>query len=172
MAMVRAEVLERKPRTNRKGAEQKVNPPSADIKLAVTTTPNDLLDTTAPAAAEVNESESGCGSQVVRNTDAPAGNFPAVKRRRSKSKASIRAAPAERYVFTIAEFCAAHNLSESFYYKLKADGEGPDEMVVGARRLVSCEAATRWRRACLKPHRLTELPRMTRSRRRRFPMPA
>jgi hypothetical protein len=51
-----------------------------------------------------------------------------------------------RLAFTIAEFAQAHRLSVSMYYKLKAQGLGPIEMIVGSRRYVSFEAAERWRR--------------------------
>jgi hypothetical protein len=49
--------------------------------------------------------------------------------------------------YAIREFCAAHRLSESMYFKLRNQGLGPDEMSVGSRRLISFEAAERWRRA-------------------------
>ena len=48
--------------------------------------------------------------------------------------------------FDIDSFCAAHNVSRSKLYQLWTDGTGPDWMQVGARRLISCEAAARWRR--------------------------
>jgi hypothetical protein len=32
------------------------------------------------------------------------------------------------------------------YYEMKAEGWGPTEMVVGRRRVVSLEAAARWRK--------------------------
>jgi hypothetical protein len=48
--------------------------------------------------------------------------------------------------FDIDSFCAAHNISRSKLYQLWTDGTGPDWMQVGARRLISCEAAARWRR--------------------------
>jgi hypothetical protein len=47
--------------------------------------------------------------------------------------------------YSILEFCAAHSISESMFYKLKRVGQTPDEMVVGTRRLISVEAAARWR---------------------------
>jgi hypothetical protein len=50
-----------------------------------------------------------------------------------------------RACFTINEFCAAHGISPAFYYKLKSLGLGPDEMKIGSRRLISFEAAARWR---------------------------
>ena len=37
-------------------------------------------------------------------------------------------------------------LSESMYFKLRNQGLGPDEMSVGSRRIISFEAAERWRR--------------------------
>jgi hypothetical protein len=52
-----------------------------------------------------------------------------------------------RLVFNIPEFCEAHDISEAFYYKLKKQGEGPREMKVGARTLISSESAAEWRRA-------------------------
>jgi len=57
-----------------------------------------------------------------------------------------RELPPAAAAFTIEEFCAAHRLSPSMYFKLKAAGEGPREMHVGARRLISYEAASVWRR--------------------------
>src|SRR5215472_5739762 len=56
-----------------------------------------------------------------------------------------RTAPmAAAAAFTIDEFCAAHRLSPEMYFKLKADGLGPREMLVGSRRMISAEAARRW----------------------------
>jgi hypothetical protein len=49
--------------------------------------------------------------------------------------------------YSIREFCAAHRLSESLYFKLRNQGLGPAEMFVGSRRIISFEAAERWRRA-------------------------
>jgi len=49
--------------------------------------------------------------------------------------------------FTIAEFCRAHRMSQTHYFALKKDGLGPDEMEVGRRRIISFEAAARWRAA-------------------------
>ena len=55
-----------------------------------------------------------------------------------------RTAPmAAAAAFTIEEFCAAHRLSPSTYFKIKADGLGPREMLVGSRRMISAEAARR-----------------------------
>jgi hypothetical protein len=50
-------------------------------------------------------------------------------------------------VFTIAEFCRAHRISQSMYFKLRALGLGPREMMVGTRKLISFEAAADWRKA-------------------------
>jgi hypothetical protein len=53
----------------------------------------------------------------------------------------------ERSASTITEFCEAHRISRTRYYELKDEGLAPDEMVVGRRRLISNEAAARWRAA-------------------------
>ena len=55
--------------------------------------------------------------------------------------------PVPAAAYSIREFCAAHRLSESMYFKLRNQGLGPDEMSVGSRRIISFEAAERWRRA-------------------------
>jgi hypothetical protein len=53
----------------------------------------------------------------------------------------------ERAAFTIDEFCSAHRISRGMIYKLWQAGSGPRFMTVGARRLISFEAASDWRRA-------------------------
>ncbi len=60
--------------------------------------------------------------------------------------APIRGPPIERAAFSIDEFAEAHGLSVAMYFKLRNLGLGPDEMRVGRRRLISFEAAERWRR--------------------------
>jgi hypothetical protein len=56
--------------------------------------------------------------------------------------------------YSIGEFCRAFRISESFYRKLKRQKMGPVEMKVGARTLISMEAADVWRIAREKeqPH--------------------
>jgi predicted DNA-binding transcriptional regulator AlpA len=54
--------------------------------------------------------------------------------------------PTPRLALSIPEFCEAHGISEGFFYKLKKQGEGPREMKVGARTLISFESAAEWRR--------------------------
>jgi len=45
--------------------------------------------------------------------------------------------PTQRLALSIREFCEAHGISEGFFYKLKKQGEGPREMKVGARTLIT-----------------------------------
>jgi hypothetical protein len=56
------------------------------------------------------------------------------------------AAGIDQLAFSISEFCQAHRISVAKYYLLRAAGEAPVEMKVGARRLISVEAAAAWRR--------------------------
>ena len=69
----------------------------------------------------------------------------------SKSRAKLAAVlprpPTPRLVLSISEFCEAHGISEGFFYKLKKQGEGPREMKVGTRTLITFESAAEWRRA-------------------------
>ena len=46
---------------------------------------------------------------------------------------------------TILEFCEAFRISDDFYYKLKRQRQGPREMKVGKRTLISMAAADEWR---------------------------
>jgi hypothetical protein len=48
--------------------------------------------------------------------------------------------------YTIPEFCRAHRLSESMYYKIRAAGLGPREMRALSKVTISVEAASDWRR--------------------------
>jgi hypothetical protein len=51
----------------------------------------------------------------------------------------------ERDAVGILEFCARHGLSKSTFHKLEKLGRGPRVMRVGAKCLVSREAAADWR---------------------------
>ena len=53
--------------------------------------------------------------------------------------------PIERVAYTISEFCVAHRISESFYYKIRNLGQGPRETRKGDKVLISFEAAAAWR---------------------------
>ena len=48
--------------------------------------------------------------------------------------------------YDIDAFCEAHRISRSFFYKLIQAGKAPRLMRVGARVLISREAACKWRR--------------------------
>jgi hypothetical protein len=48
--------------------------------------------------------------------------------------------------YSIAAFCRRHDISESFYHKLRNQGLGPRTMRVGTRVLISREAARQWRK--------------------------
>jgi hypothetical protein len=59
----------------------------------------------------------------------------------------IRGPPVPPALFTISSFCAAHLISEAFYFKLKNLGLGPNEMHLGSRVFITFEAASAWRKA-------------------------
>jgi hypothetical protein len=48
--------------------------------------------------------------------------------------------------YSVDEFCARHRISPQLFYKLKPLGLMPLTFNVGTRVLISCEAATAWRR--------------------------
>ena len=47
---------------------------------------------------------------------------------------------------SIAEFCNANGISQSFFYKLLKQGKAPKTMLVGRRRLISSDAEQEWRK--------------------------
>jgi hypothetical protein len=55
--------------------------------------------------------------------------------------------PVPMAVYSIKEFCEAHGISRTMYFKLKRKGQGPREMQIGARVVISLESAAAWRRA-------------------------
>jgi hypothetical protein len=67
----------------------------------------------------------------------------------NKSEKKQRRGPPKSRSATLAmsipQFCDRHGISEAFYHELRKRGEGPDTMQVGARVLISIEAAARWR---------------------------
>jgi hypothetical protein len=53
-------------------------------------------------------------------------------------------------VYTLKEFIRAHRISRGKFYQMVKDGEGPDFMHVGSRRLITVEAAAAWREKLTK----------------------
>lgn len=51
-----------------------------------------------------------------------------------------------KLALSITEFCIAHGISEKTFYNLRNAGQGPKEMHVLGRRMISLEAAAEWRR--------------------------
>jgi hypothetical protein len=52
---------------------------------------------------------------------------------------------------TVDEFCHSHRISRGTFYNLLKAGQGPSIMKIGARTLVSSEAAAAWRRRMEQP---------------------
>ena len=55
--------------------------------------------------------------------------------------------PTDREAYSVEAFARAHSLSVAMFYKLRAQGLAPACFKVGARTLISREAAARWRAA-------------------------
>jgi len=82
--------------------------------------------------------------------DAAAAEAIASQQQRQKPKKKRRkprpVPAAERAASTREEFCRSHRISRSKYYEIKKRGEGPDEMIVDGKHLISNESAARWRK--------------------------
>jgi hypothetical protein len=49
-------------------------------------------------------------------------------------------------MMSVADFCARHAISKSYFYKLRAQGMAPQSGLIGRKRLISADAAEAWRR--------------------------
>ena len=61
----------------------------------------------------------------------------------SPESTNVKVGPA---VYSVQQFCEAHEITKVLFYRLLKDGLGPRIMKVGARTLISVEAAADWRR--------------------------
>jgi hypothetical protein len=84
---------------------------------------------------------------VWRDDDMARGEITGQKPK-GQSRASVNVPPilGPPAAYSIAAFCAAHDLSEGMYFKIRKQGLGPREMRVGSRVLITQEAAAAWRR--------------------------
>ena len=64
---------------------------------------------------------------------------------KAKAKAKSKGRPSDAEAFTVPEFCQAHRISESFYYKLKSLGLGPEETKKLSKTIITNESAAEWR---------------------------
>ena len=66
--------------------------------------------------------------------------------RRTGASRSKETGDEESEASSIATFCRRHGISVATYYNLKIHGLAPEEAVVRGRRLITKEAAAKWRR--------------------------
>lgn len=50
-----------------------------------------------------------------------------------------------RAAYSVESFCKAHDIGRALFYRALKDGWGPETFTVASKRLISIEAATRWR---------------------------
>jgi hypothetical protein len=67
------------------------------------------------------------------------------RRKRTKTTQRARFENLPPGAYSLSSFCVAHDLSESFYHKLRPLGLTPREMRLGARVFITYEAAAAWR---------------------------
>jgi len=67
-------------------------------------------------------------------------------KRKTRDRPQARAPSASLGAYSIKQFCDAHGgISEAFFHALVAKGKGPKLMKIGARTLISVDAAAAWR---------------------------
>jgi hypothetical protein len=116
----------------------------------------DLIDQPDPESDEADDDESDDNEPAKhgeRAAQVPAtrllirGQPRRLTRKEQARKATARpdrTAPDEGDAYSIQEFCRRHRISIQLFYKYESDM--PDTFNVGKRRLISREAAARWRR--------------------------
>lgn len=48
---------------------------------------------------------------------------------------------------SVSDFCHAHSISRSLFYKLQREGKAPKVLKIGRRTLITTEAAAEWRQS-------------------------
>ncbi len=147
-AMARGEITGKKPVQTVDEAKRLPGPPGADATVIEPSAdaPEAPADAEKPAQTddqtEQQAEPSSADSKAIEPTTKSELEAPA------KAKATpIRGPPTPAAWYTIREFCAAHRLSISMFFKLKADKRGPRETAVGSRRYITFEDAAAWRAA-------------------------
>ncbi|MGY3132006.1 hypothetical protein ACVWZM_002688 [Bradyrhizobium sp. USDA 4501] len=64
---------------------------------------------------------------------------------KAENAAAAAAAAVERTAYSVPEFCAANDISEGLYRKLRGLGLAPRETRILRRVIITKEAADRWR---------------------------
>ena len=82
-----------------------------------------------------------------RRTEAAAAAEVEITPKKKKKKLAPVVLVPNAAAYTIPEFCEAHRISESMYYKIRADGLGPREARALSKVIITKEAAADWRRA-------------------------
>ncbi|TYL85722.1 helix-turn-helix domain-containing protein [Bradyrhizobium cytisi] len=67
------------------------------------------------------------------------------KEKLKKAKAEQAKLPVESTMYTIPQFCEAHNISLETYYRMARTGTGPEIKKIGHATRISVEAAKAWR---------------------------
>jgi hypothetical protein len=69
-----------------------------------------------------------------------------VNQSKAKAAEALAAAGIQRRSFSIAQFCARHDISEGFYRKMRERGLGPLETRILDRIIISENSETEWLR--------------------------
>jgi len=92
----------------------------------------------------MNDYEQICDSQNPCRTDSSCAPTP--RARAGKSPAAKDRPRVARQAMSIKEFCDAHGVGRTTFYKLLKAGLAPRLMAVGGATRISAEAAAEWRR--------------------------
>jgi hypothetical protein len=72
---------------------------------------------------------------------------------------NVREIPDDDRSLTIDEFCQLNHMSRTFYFRLRKQGNGPEEMRFGAHVRITPESNERWRKKYTRRINNKETPR-------------
>ena len=147
--MARGEVTGKKPTQTTDQVKRLPGPPIPDATAIEPSADGDAeapADSEKPTQTDDQTKQTEPPSADSKAIEPSAKSEPQTPTKKAKPT-PIRGPPVPPAWYSVREFCLAHRLSISMYFKLKAQGRGPRETAVGSRRYVSFEDAAAWRAA-------------------------
>jgi hypothetical protein len=131
-------------------------PESSTVETVPETAPDRPSDPVAEATTAISETAPDRPNDPAVEAAAAGRVIDAKPQRRVKTKqkkgGTKPRGPPKRHTevvgaYSVPDFCRLHGgMSEAFFFKLTSEGHGPKLMKVGARTMISVEAAAAWRR--------------------------
>jgi hypothetical protein len=67
------------------------------------------------------------------------------KKTSQSASPTVESSTVEQGAYSVNGFCVAHNIGKGLFYELLKQGNGPDTIKLGRRRIITKQASARWR---------------------------